>query len=304
MALMYAYQHWDGDLDQHGITPDGQHFLTIAMCRVPKPGKKSATLCKCGDSKCAKKADNGVRACKGSWGASEADGWDSGLLEIVVDSAHADDAQVYGLIFCFFDPDPEPERVSQFHWQRPIGVLSAPPAEPRAAHGDDDGDGGGMNMFVRRHRDTGVLEGCEFCRKHGKNPRDGKLATAFAKHSQVDGGVLGLRILALPRQHVAGVASAQFWAIPKFEMHQLLWELRAEALAAVEQAMAGSAEAHRLLRHSLHAAAPVWRGGQWVYDLETIRAGGVIYVYWGGARSSPARALPQSCPRLALASLY
>ena len=264
MASVYAYEDWEGGT-RFAVGPSGQHFTVVAMCSVPKS--------------CSRK-------CAGTAFADNHDGWESAEIELVVQPEHV---HVYGLLFCFFNPDPMSDpRSLVVHPDTAITalVLSADGklklendawavTEPSVP--DYNPAAGDCILYVTRNAD-GTIKTCEFCAKHADVPNRGAcmLATAFSKEGQADGGVLQLRILALPRVHIAGVASAQFWALKSKYRRMLLWELRHEGIRVAKDS---ACRINPGIADKLHVAMPVYRDGEWVYDLELVRAGAMLLLF-------------------------
>ena len=264
MACMYAYIDFLGN-PRFAVTPDGQHYIVVAMCAVEKKEAKK---------------------CKGTAFWENNDGWEHDQLELLVKKESA--VHAYGLLFCFFNPDPEPKRN---HFDKKKLELARLPdgksfklngadwtaAEPRVSDGTNLG-----KLYVRREAcdsKKGALLACSCCVEHCHWPDDGAclLATTFTKHKQDDGGSMKLRVLAVPRVHISGLADPQFWTLSSKSRRILLWELRDEGIRAAKDAVRQSKFPQ--LDRRLHVARPVWRGGEWVYDLSKVRAGGMLLVF-------------------------
>jgi len=76
------------------------------------------------------------------------------------------------------------------------------------------------------------------------------------------------KIIVLPRKHIRGITSEQFWRIPPAKMRYLLWQMRDIALAKCKQEYPDCT-----------LAQPVFKNNVWIYEENSLSPGQVLLVF-------------------------
>lgn len=220
MALRYSYYDWNGR-PRFATSPDVPYpYSLVFMCTAPQ--------------QCAKGHGTAYR--------EYSDGWADEELEWVVPPS---DLQIYGLLYCFYTPDPQghfvvdDSRVGSRHVAEQyeggpfsLSWLSGVDAGVRRKCNKTDNNDGRLRVT---RTTEGHLLGCNFCCRQAPpaladiRPQEGQpdrafaLATAFWKQENN-------RVLCLPVTHLPGIGCLRFWDMPSHERRLWLWHMKKKAL--------------------------------------------------------------------------